>query len=629
MEKEFIGIDDRIFNKPIYKEKEISEDRLYYIFSKGKEYITVSGVGDDLNNIKDIRWHSSKGARGVLEQMIKIESGYSPRIGFVKFDDYPNNIYIQIARFQSIYKDGWRYNRSNISNELKKMQSKKKVYVKPSKRAKGYYRTQAVGREEIDPKKINYLWDITPGVFSRLVSGSKLELQEKYIEEHNYKYSDDHPELQKIIDLMDEDHAEFNFPRPISFFNSDKLKQAIYRKLGRNEYVPLYVLKDYPEAAYSYDIDISDKALEQEPPRGKITHLTEMTKNEYDSIIESAKKDYETDPKKITDSMINQYYADELEDVKRSAKLRKKIFNNLPEIYRQHWSPETMNNNLHQMIIKDIIFNNPHVDFGNKSKIIPDSVKKEYPMLFKEIPINFKITGDKNTDKTINEILEKIRAGITDLKYHKNLDDTIHDIIGSTGEIIPIKYNELLDENEKKLVQSGVDDISKKINPKLLERIKKSGKDITIRYVEERKRSAYHPEYGLINLGKNVIDADKMQYDQNTICHEYGHAIEDMVPEISKLCSDFLKYRTTDDPLIPLNKVLPNSNYSDNEFTKVDNFISAYIGKHYNDRGTEILSMGMGCLTSSYLTTKLYDSDPGYLGLIVGILSGKIGIKDE
>jgi hypothetical protein len=37
------------------------------------------------------------------------------------------------------------------------MTSTKRVYVKPSKRAKGYYREQKVGREEeIDPKVENF-----------------------------------------------------------------------------------------------------------------------------------------------------------------------------------------------------------------------------------------------------------------------------------------------------------------------------------------------------------------------------------------------------------------------------------------------------------------------------------------
>lgn len=86
----------------------------YYIFSKGDEYITISGDGDNPHNLGGIWITSSSGATKVADQLRDLEFGYSPQIGFIKFSDYPNDIYIQVARFQTIYKNGWRFRESNI-----------------------------------------------------------------------------------------------------------------------------------------------------------------------------------------------------------------------------------------------------------------------------------------------------------------------------------------------------------------------------------------------------------------------------------------------------------------------------------------------------------------------------------
>lgn len=86
----------------------------YYTFIKENEYITISGNGEDPTNVKDLKWTSSHGAAGVLKQMDDIKSVYSPTIGFVSIDNYKNNIYIQIAKFDSIYKNGWRFSETNL-----------------------------------------------------------------------------------------------------------------------------------------------------------------------------------------------------------------------------------------------------------------------------------------------------------------------------------------------------------------------------------------------------------------------------------------------------------------------------------------------------------------------------------
>jgi hypothetical protein len=61
-----------------------------------------------------IKWESSEGAKGILKQLNEIKAGYSPSIGFVEFKKHPNDIYIQISRLNSLYRNGWREGKSNL-----------------------------------------------------------------------------------------------------------------------------------------------------------------------------------------------------------------------------------------------------------------------------------------------------------------------------------------------------------------------------------------------------------------------------------------------------------------------------------------------------------------------------------
>ena len=196
----------------------------HYTFVKGEEYIKVSGNGDDPHDLKGIKWVSSPDGSGVLKQMMKSASGYSPAIGFVAFDEYPNDFYVQIARFGGIYKDEWRFKETNLpaipveSTELGKVKTKLRVYVRASPGRKAHYRMQDVGREEVAP--VENLWEITKDRFGRLVSGSKLPLQARYIEEHFYKHCDPHPKLDYLVGLMNERMQELHSP-PIFRRNID------------------------------------------------------------------------------------------------------------------------------------------------------------------------------------------------------------------------------------------------------------------------------------------------------------------------------------------------------------------------------------------------------------------------
>lgn len=489
--------------------------------------------------------------------------------------------------------------------------TKKRVYVKASKGRKAHYRTQEVGREEIAP--VENLWEITADQFGRLVSGSKISLQAKYIEEHSYTPGEKHPKLEHLVSLMNERMRDRHSPPIFEEFTRDPTLHsiAIFQALGAHEKVPLRVLKDYPEAAYSYEIDISDEALEQEPPQGEITRLYEMSKDEYDAIIAEVTKDYESDPLKITDAMLKEAYPQELEDTKRAARMRKKLFGNVPDHLKEGFCPETMNAKLHFEIIK--------YAFIHKLDI-PMPVKKEYPTLFKGVPFNYASTGDKNTDAAVNEILTEIRDKCgNDIS---GISDVVAGIVKPTADPVPIKYKG--SDGEIFLMSAAMDDISRMCGNELKSQLDRyTGNPVTIEREEGRNRAEGGPAIKLAGFDVNV---ENRSYNYETIVHEYGHSIEHMVPEIAEASRAFRDRRTEGEDKVRLTDIHPNMGYNEWETTQVDHFMTTYIGKIYPE-ATEVLSTGIAFLTTKESTQRMYREDPEYLGFILAVMAGKIGSR--
>lgn len=118
--------------------------------------------------------------------------------------------------------------------------------------------------------------------------------------------------------------------------------------------------------------------------------------------------------------------------------------------------------------------------------------------------------------------------------------------------------------------------------------------------------------------------------------HEIGHLIENVDSDILDKIQSFREYRTKNEELELLNKILPNIKLEDKVFVKKDNFITPYIGRYYEDGLTEVLSTGIEGLFSGrkfeYKWQENFDkkgyirkdikSDEEYLHFIIGILVG-------
>lgn len=106
----------------------------------------------------------------------------------------------------------------------------------------------------------------------------------------------------------------------------------------------------------------------------------------------------------------------------------------------------------------------------------------------------------------------------------------------------------------------------------------------------------------------------------STIVHELGHTLEIRDPVRLQEALRFYKYRTAEEPLIGLKRATGLRGYRSNEVTRKDKFLSAYMGKDYNGRATELTSMGL-----QYLYTQpgaLASKDPEYFVFLINIARG-------
>ena len=98
--------------------------------------------------------------------------------------------------------------------------------------------------------------------------------------------------------------------------------------------------------------------------------------------------------------------------------------------------------------------------------------------------------------------------------------------------------------------------------------------------------------------------------------HEMAHRLESAVPGLAAAEKSYYKYRTQNEPLVPLN-TLSKDNYEAWEKTRADGFVHLYMGKDYGRDAFELCSMGF-----EYLYTKPDElaKDPDMYDWLLGLL---------
>lgn len=94
-----------------------------------------------------------------------------------------------------------------------------------------------------------------------------------------------------------------------------------------------------------------------------------------------------------------------------------------------------------------------------------------------------------------------------------------------------------------------------------------------------------------------------------------GHWLEEMNPKAHESIMAFYKKRTKGESLSRL-----MDGFGVDEFTRKDKFIDPYMGKDYEGRASEILSMGLGEFYRD--PYRLAIRDPGYFDFIYNLVRG-------
>lgn len=110
----------------------------------------------------------------------------------------------------------------------------------------------------------------------------------------------------------------------------------------------------------------------------------------------------------------------------------------------------------------------------------------------------------------------------------------------------------------------------------------------------------------------------KLDGTVRTAVHELGHRMEYTVPGVRVLEQQFYDRRTAGEPLEQLSKLSPGSRYGKDERARKDQFFNPYVGKTYEGRAYEIISMGMESLPYRHSWDKM---DPDYQAFILGALA--------
>jgi hypothetical protein len=128
---------------------------------------------------------------------------------------------------------------------------------------------------------------------------------------------------------------------------------------------------------------------------------------------------------------------------------------------------------------------------------------------------------------------------------------------------------------------------------------------VKLNITAENERESYNPELAEVNLNQNS--------NARTVIHEVGHRLEYENTGWMKYDNDFHYSRTQHEGAKALKEIYPHSGYEDGETTYENDWQSlggtAYSGKLYSDRATEILTTGLERMYENPLEFALKDPD--------------------
>ncbi|MBO3459959.1 hypothetical protein [Aetokthonos hydrillicola] len=120
------------------------------------------------------------------------------------------------------------------------------------------------------------------------------------------------------------------------------------------------------------------------------------------------------------------------------------------------------------------------------------------------------------------------------------------------------------------------------------------------------------------NKQDRVIDVGVFA-EPRTVYHEMGHHIEYEDSRIATASREWRDKRATGVEQ-PLNNLVKDGRYDDDEIAKPGNYINPYVGKVYRDGSTEVISMGIERFHSSQSMLDFYNEDREHFQFIMGVI---------
>ena len=217
--------------------------------------------------------------------------------------------------------------------------------------------------------------------------------------------------------------------------------------------------------------------------------------------------------------------------------------------------------------------------------------------------LEFKRLGLTDSAEKYKDLYLKNEAKIDFIRIRDNIKMRKMLQVSDEGFNLYPEWAEAIKEREKPFFKNAIKEFSKLID-------KESTGVMFPRVGKTATRSFYSK--GSIYIGKPSI----LYENTETVVHELGHWLEDMNPKVHESIMAFYKKRTKGEGLVRL-----LDGYGADELTRKDKFIDVYMGKDYEGKASEILSMGLGEFYKN--PYRLAIKDPGYFDFIYNLVRGK------
>lgn len=214
----------------------------------------------------------------------------------------------------------------------------------------------------------------------------------------------------------------------------------------------------------------------------------------------------------------------------------------------------------------------------------------------------FRRVGDFDSAEKYKDLYLKTRAKEDALKelIGGKMSKLLH--VSDKGfELNPV-YSLRVTKAEEAWLRKGLNEFSKLVDEKVI------GKASL--WVDKTGLRAYYHE-GTIYIGNPAIRYN----DKKVVVHELGHWLEQVNPKVHESTMAFYKKRTRGERLSQL-----LDGYGQEELTRKDKFIYPYMGKDYEGRASEILSMGLAEFHKNPYT--LANKDPEYFDFLYNLVRG-------